>query len=528
MTSPGTHIPRQAAGPIAPVAPQPGRRNPLAPSAPVTAAPRSGAGRLDFDRFTVIPDQRLLLRDGTPVRIGGRAFDLLVALVKRRGVLVTQQELISEVWPSTLVEPGNLRVQIVALRKAIGDVDGRLIRTDAGRGYRFAAPLSPAAEASLPPPPPRPAVQPARPPAAAVVRIIGRNGFISELATQLRHRRVITVVGPGGIGKTRVAAACTEAVGGQYRDGTCFVDLTPATGPDSVAAVLADSLGIAAHAGDPLDAVMLHLRNRQMLLTIDNCEHVIDAAAHVVETITTGTPGVHILATSREALRVLGEWVRVLPPLACPTEPADITAAEALTYPAVQLFVERAAAVRQDFVLTDKEAPLVAEICRRLDGVALAIEFAAAKLHALGLAWLAAHLDDPVPILNHGRRTAAARHQSLAATLDWSYDLLTEHERATLQRVAALPGDFTIADAINAAAGEELGDDQVIYAVSGLISKSLATLDESGPVPRYRLPLTLRAYACAKFARAGHGPVRCPVSLTPRIVDPRIVEPPYG
>ncbi|HTW70727.1 MAG TPA: winged helix-turn-helix domain-containing protein [Acetobacteraceae bacterium] len=510
MTSSGTAIPRQASETIALAAWEGGDRHEppalslAALSTPAGTARRSGAERLEFDQFTIIPDRRLLLRNGAPVRIGGRAFDLLVALVKRRGALVPQHELISEVWPSTLVEPGNLRVQIVALRKAIGDVDGRLIQTDAGRGYRFVAPLSRPTEA--PPPPAKSAAAMAQLP-TAVTQVIGRGAFIAELAAQLRHRRVITVVGPGGIGKTRVAAACTEAVAGEYRDGASFVDLTPATGLDSVVAQLAESLGIAAPAGELLDAVMLHLRNRQMLLTIDNCEHVVDAAAQIVETIAMGAPGVHILATSRESLRVLGEWVRILPPLPSPTDTAGITASEALTYPAVQLFVERATAMRHDFVLTDKEARLVAEICRRLDGGALAIELAAAKLHAFSLAWLAAHLDDPLPILNHGRRTAAARHQSLAATIDWSYDLLTDHERSTLQRVAALPGDFTIADAINAAAGDELGDGQVFCAVDGLVSKSLAMLDISGPVPRYRLPQTIRIYAYAKFARGRKKPM---------------------
>lgn len=455
------------------------------------------AGRISFDRFTLIPDQRLLLKDGKPVRIGARAFDILVALAKRHGALVTKEELVAEVWRGTFVEPGNLRVQMVALRKALGDTDRRLINTDTGRGYRFAAPLRHDAERPAPAPE-RPAVSAKLP--SVVTRLIGRRGFIAGVVDELSHRRLITIVGPGGIGKTRVAIACAEALAGAYRDGARFVDLTRASGPDSVVALLAQSLGITAETGDPLQEVLQHLRNRELLLTIDNCEHVIDAAAHIIEAIATGAPGVHIIATSREALRVLGEWVRVLPPLPSPVEAEDITAAEALTYPAVQLFVERASAVRQDFVLSDAEAPQVAEICRRLDGAALAIELAAATLHAFTIDWLAARLDNPLSILNHGRRTAAPRHRSLAATLDWSYDLLTEQERAALLRVAALPGDFTMADAIGAA-GDEMEDGQVVCAVSNLVSKSLATLDMSGPVMRYRLPQTTRVYAYAKFVR---------------------------
>lgn len=494
---------------IAPGAWQPIERRepPAIPPMPAVAA-ASHPGRISFDCFTMIPDQRLLLRDGKPVRIGARAFDILVALAKRRGALVMKDELISEVWPGTFVEAGNLRVQIVALRKALGDTDGRLIQTDAGRGYRFTALLGHTAEQSRG----HAADQSSRPPRSApsarlpavVTRIVGRDGFIEGLVAQLPLRRLITIVGPGGIGKTRVAIACAEALAGKYREGVHFLDLTPAIGLESVVALLAQTLGIEAATGDPMHEVMQHLRNREMLLTIDNCEHVIDAAAQVVEAIATGAPNVHILATSRESLRVLGEWVRVLPPLPSPAETWDITAAEAQTYPAVQLFVERAAAVRQDFLLSDTQAPLVAEICRQLDGVALAIELAAATLHAFTVEWLATHLDDPLSILSQGRRTAAPRHRSLTATLDWSYDLLTDLERATLQRVAALPGDFTMADAIGAV-GDAMGDGQVVCAVGNLVSKSLAMLDKSGPVMRYRLPQTTRVYAYAKFVRGRSG-----------------------
>ena len=467
------------------------------------------AGRIDFDRFSLIPDQRLLLGDGKPIRIGARAFDILLALAKRGGGLVTKEELISEVWPTTFVDPGNVRVQIVALRKALGDGEGRLINTDAGRGYRLLATPPVAAErpapAALPTamltPSPQRAMASARVP-GAMTPIIGRNGFIEQVLAELPQRRLISIVGPGGIGKTRVATACAQALVDRYRDGAFFCDLTTATDAGSVVALLAETLDLRGEAGASLPALVRELRCREMMLTVDNCEHVIDAAARVIEEIATGAGGVHIVATSREALRVMGEWVRVLPPLPCPEEADEITAAEALTYPAVQLFVERAAAVRHDFLLSDVEAPLVSEICRRLEGVPLSIELAAATLHAFSLEWLAAHLDDPLPILNHGRRTAAPRHRSLTATLDWSYDLLTDQERATLQRVAALPGEFTMADAIGAA-GAEMADGQVMYAVGGLVSKSLAVLDMSGPVTRYRLPQAIRVYAHGKMIEGG-------------------------
>ena len=473
------------------------------------SAIRSNAGaapddRVDFDHFSLFPRQRLLLRDGKPVPIGARAFDILAALATRGdGGLMTKEELIAAVWPTTFVEPSNLRVQMVALRKALGDCEGRLISTDHGRGYRLTARLGRAGTA--PPLAPRRHAAPVSELPAAITRIIGRSEFIDALAAQLPRRRLITITGPGGIGKTRVALACAAALAGAYRDGVHFVDLTTVTDPASVPATLAKLLGVAVDTDDLLHDVVQNLWQREMLLIIDNCEHVVDAAARLVEAITTSAPGVHILATSRKSLRVTGEWVQVLPPLPSPPDATDLTAADALNYPAVELFVDRAVAAQHGFSLSDAEAPLVADICRRLDGVALAIELAAAKLHAFGVKWLAEHLDDPLSILNGGRRTAVPRHQNLAAMLDWSYDLLTEQERAMLRRLAMFPGNFTMAEAIGAAADDEIDDGQVVCAVGDLISKSLAMLDVSGPITRYRLPQTTRAYACAKLRMVGPG-----------------------
>ena len=466
--------------------------------------------RLNFDRFSVLPDQRLLLRDGEPVRIGARAFDILATLATRPGELVTKDELIDQVWRGIFVDAANLRVHMTAVRKALGDVDGRLIRNDPGRGYRLIAEVSPAAEAASPTPTPiHFAAAPIHVALAApmqlptkVTRIIGRSEFIAVLIGQLPRRRLVTIVGPGGIGKTTVAIACAEALAGSYRDGVGFVDLTKVTETASVAASLARALDVAINGDDPLHDVVEYLKDRQMMLVIDNCEHVIQAAAELVEMITVSAPGVHILATSRESLRVLGESVRRLPPLLCPPDVKDLSASEALGYPAVELFVERASAARLEYQLGDAEASIVGEICRRLDGVALAIELAAAQVDVFGVAWLAAHLDQRLWILKSGRRTAVPRHQTLTAMLDWSYELLSEQERATLHSVAAFPDEFTLADAIGLGIGDGAREIEVVGAVDGLVSKSLATLDASGSVTRYRLPETTRAYACAKVQLA--------------------------
>jgi predicted ATPase/DNA-binding winged helix-turn-helix (wHTH) protein len=466
---------------------------------------------LSFDGFCLLPARRLLLQGETPVRIGGRAFDILVELASRPGELVTHDELIARTWPDIFVEVANLRVNIHTLRKALGDSGGRLIANDPGRGYRFMAEVRETAKQQSPAkePPPAQAMAPrhSRLP-IALTRLIGRADFVADLAKQLPRRRQITVVGPGGMGKTTVAVACGEALAGSYRDGVCFVDLTAVTEPASIAAEVATALGITVGSGDPLRDVIRFLIGREMLLVIDNCEHVVDAAAAVVEAIITGTADVHILATSRESLRVPGEWVKPLPPLLTPPVEPNLSAAEALRYPAVELFVERAAAARDDFQLSDAEAPVVGEICRRLDGVTLAIEVAAAQVDVLGLPWLASHLDYRLWMRNRGRRFAAPRHQTLTALLDWSYELLSEQEQATLRYVAMFPGDFTLTEAIAAAADHCVDDIEVVDAVVGLVSKSLAMADASGSVTRYRLAETTRAYASAK-SRMAQPDARC-------------------
>jgi predicted ATPase/DNA-binding winged helix-turn-helix (wHTH) protein len=453
---------------------------------------------LTFGRFRLLPVQRILLEEGRPVRLGARAFDILVALARRPGELVSKETLMAEVWPATFVEGANLRVNIAALRKALGDTDARLIRTDSGRGYRFTTGVDTVAKPASAPIPstvwPRKLPNP-------TTRLIGRSEFVAQVVGQLPARRLITLTGPGGIGKTRVAIACAQEMAGSYRDGIAFVDLSTARDQQSVTAALADALDVADY-DNCIHAVVRRLLGRQMLLVLDNCEHVIQVAAELAEMIITRSPGVHVLATSRESLRVFGELVRVLPPLPSPPAGVPLTAAEALTYPTVELFVERVCAAHENFQLSDSDAPLVGEICRRLDGVALAIELAAAQVDVLGIAWLAAHMDDRLWILNRGPRTAAPRHQTLGSLLDWSYTLLSEQERATLQSVARFPGDFSLADAVTMAANNGVDEVQAVAGLSGLVSKSLALLDVSGAAARYRLPETTRVYVCAKATHA--------------------------
>jgi predicted ATPase len=240
-----------------------------------------------------------------------------------------------------------------------------------------------------------------------------------------------------------------------------------------------------------------------MLLVLDNCEHVIEAVAASAVSILRGAPGVQILATSREPLHAEGEHGHRLSPLESPSPSAGLTAAEALRFPAVQLFVQRAAAILGGFELGDRDAPVVAAICRRPDGIPLAIELAAARMDAFGVRGLATHLDDPLQLLTGGRRPAAPRHQTMRASLDWDHELLPEPERVMLRRLAVFAGGFTLEAASAVAAGGGISAPEVVERVANLVAKSLLAADVGGAVPCYQLLGTTRAYALEKLRTSG-------------------------
>src|SRR5262245_53870544 len=374
---------------------------------------------ISFGPFRLVPSQQLLLEDGKPVRLGSRALEILIALAERPNELVRKEDLIARVWPDTFVEEGNLRVHIATLRRALGDGQGgrRYVTNIPGRGYRFVAPISLFADqevrASLPS-----TAMPTYDVPAPPTRMLGRDDVVNSLISQLPRRRFITLAGPGGIGKTTVALAVADRSTASYRDGVRFVDLAALTDSLLVPSALGFVLGLAIRSDNPIPGLVAFLRDKKMLLVLDSCEHVIDAAASLAEQVLRGAPGVHILTTSREALRAEGERVQRLGPLGVPAVSAGLTAEEAITYPAIQLFVERATESLDTFELTDADAPVVADVCRRLDGIALAIELAAGRVDAFGVRGLAARLDDRFRLLTHGRRTALPRHQTLSATLD--------------------------------------------------------------------------------------------------------------
>jgi predicted ATPase/DNA-binding winged helix-turn-helix (wHTH) protein len=469
-----------------------------------------GSEIVSFGPFRLFPTARALEKEGAPLPLGHRALDILIVLVERAGEIVGHRELLSRVWRGLVVNPSNLRVHMTGLRKALGDGEGdtRYIANVAGQGYCFVAPVQYETPAGSPP-----ARAPEYPCAAArqrlvlppvLARMVGREAAVRTVAADLIADRFVTIIGPGGMGKTTVAVSVAHAMLEEFADAVCFVDLGAVADPKLVAATIASTLGLTVQNEDVLPALMQCLQTLRVLLVLDNCEHVIDATATLAEQIFKETPGVHILATSREALRVEGEHAYWLPPLASPPPGASMKAADALTFPAVKLFMERAAASGSRFELLNADASIVADICARLDGIALAIEFAAGRVGTHGIAATADLLNKRLGLHWRGRRTAIPRHQTLHALLDWSYVSLAESERRLLRRLSIFVGTFTIA-AAQAVAFEGTPDEShAIDTVDCLVAKSLLSSVIAGDgVTRYRLLETTRAYALERLEESG-------------------------
>jgi predicted ATPase/DNA-binding winged helix-turn-helix (wHTH) protein len=456
-----------------------------------------------FGPFRLLVGRRLLLEGERRVQLGSRALEILIALIGRAGEVVEREELIGYVWPNTIVDEANLRVHVAALRKALGDGQqgARYIINTSGRGYSFVAPLE--WTKAEPPDPERPTDHPpAHNLPTLLTRMIGRDDALYAIVEQLPRQRLLTIAGPGGIGKTTLALAVAERLLDTYENGVCFVDLAPLADSGLVAGAVASSLGLGSPSVDAIPSLTAFLAEQRRLIVLDTCEHVIEASARLVEELVRSCHGVNFLATSREPLRAEGEHVYRLPALATPMPGGGATAEEAMAFPSVQLFVERASSSLDTFELDDATAPIVSDICRRLDGVPLAIELAAAQIGVFGVPGLAERLSD-VPFLSQGRRTAFPRHQTLRAALDWSYELLSEPERKTLRRLAVLSGNFTLQTAIAIAAENEAHAADIIASLAQLVAKSLISADISGPAAYYRLLDVTRSYALAKLDESG-------------------------
>jgi predicted ATPase/DNA-binding winged helix-turn-helix (wHTH) protein len=449
-----------------------------------------------FGPFQFRPQQRLLTRSGIPLRVGSRAMDILSVLLSRAGDVVSNNEIIRQVWPDTVVEENNLRVHLTALRKVLGEghLSGRYIENIPGRGYSFVATVgrqnhlreqsTPGAKAppvnNLP---------------GAMGEIIGRDAVIAAVVAQLPQRRLISLTGSGGVGKTTVATAVADKLASVYEDGVAFIDLSTISDSSTVNSAIASVLGCTLGSETPTDDLLTYVGARRLLLLLDNCEHVISGCATLISALLKRCRAVSILATSREPLHIPGEWVQQLPPLALPPLSAASSLKEAIQYPAVLLFIDRACAALAAFRPTDLDAPVIVSICNRLDGVALAIELAAGRVGSMGLRALANSLDASLSVLSLGLRTAVPRHQALHAMVDWSYKLLPDIERLVLRRLGVFNGPFDIDAARYVCSGDVAPAAAIEDALMNLIDKSLVVAYIGDDSVRYRLLETTRAYA---------------------------------
>ena len=444
------------------------------------------------------PAERLLERDGIAVRLGGRALDLLVALVERAGQIVSKRELMAHVWPDVVVDEGSLRFHMVAIRKALEEGGGRYIVNTATRGYTFVGVVQ---RWDVDAPARSPAAGAAHALPALATTLVGREADVDLIRASLQRQRLVSIVGPGGIGKTAVAIAAAGSAARDFGGGVRFVDLSADPEP---AAALSSLAGVAGPADDLRDllAWTATLADRNALVVLDCCEPVIARATALAETLVRACPHVQVLATSREPLRAVGELVHRLQPLAFPSHGEGTTVESAMAYPAVRLFVDRAAASVSGFELRDGDAALASQLCRELEGSALAIELAAGRIEALGLSAVTMQFDANARLTWPGRRTAVARQQSLRATLDWSLALLNEHERRFLCRLSVFAEPFSLEAAVEVC-GFDFDESVAVELIANLVSKSLVTVDPGAAVVRYALSNTMKAYCWGKLCEFG-------------------------
>ncbi|WP_020652423.1 ATP-binding protein [Massilia niastensis] len=454
-----------------------------------------------FGPFELLPVRRVLLKDGHPVPLGSRAFDILTILLERAGEVVGKDELIARAWPRSCVEESNLRVHVSALRKALDDdAGGRHIENIAGRGYSFVAPVTHGDAAAF-----RPAPAPLFPSDRRLApRVIGRAGALAALAGELGDSRLVTIVGPGGIGKTTVALLAARQAAASFPDGVCLLDLGAVTDPALITSTLASALQLKVLSDDPLASICAHLRSRRLLLIVDSCEHLAAPVAHLLADLLCVTRGLKVFATSREALGLPGERVHRLAPLTVPEPDTPLGAWALSEFSALGLFAECAAGALGAGLVRSDEVLLMANICRRLDGLPLAIELAAARVQVLGLQGVASGLDDCLALLSGSRRFGDPRHQTLRAVLDWSYALLEPAEQRMLRYLSVYAGSFTVdcARAVSGAnpAGAADFDPALLF---NLAAKSLLVCESDGRDVDYRMLETTRSYAAERLAQAG-------------------------
>lgn len=451
---------------------------------------------MELGNFQIDLEMRTLRRDGEIVRLGSRAFDILAVVASAVGRLVTKDELMDAVWPDTIVEENNIQVHLSTLRKVLG-ADRNLILTVPGRGYQLvrrktdhlpdAVRAQSVAGRRLPPP---------------KAGLFGRDTEVALIPSMLRQAHVVTLVGAGGIGKTRLAVEAAHHSAADFPEPVCFVELAALTMHDAVLSAIAESCGLKL-AGAQIDTarVATMLAGRSMLLLLDNAEHVVGAVAQIVDALVAGNARLRVLVTSREPLRIMAETVFRVDPLDVP--PPDSSGADILRCPAVNLFLERANSLQEAVTSDTSEIRLVGEICRRLDGIPLAIELAAARVVALGVEGICRRLDHRMAILAGGYRSALPRHQTLRATFDWSFALLDSATQAVFRRLALFSGKFSFEAMCATVCDTQYTTADAICAISDLVAKSLVSVEFEGAAARYRLSESTRAYTLEKLTAEG-------------------------
>lgn len=466
------------------------------------AAPDRLPEQVVFGPFTLLAGQKQLLENGEPVKLGGRAFDILLALVERGGDVLSARELMARAWPATVVEPNSLRVNIAGLRKVLGEQRGgaRYIANVPGRGYCFVAQMSV---------PPAPATGPlARRPQhnlpLRLTRMIGRLELMQDLVSELRQHRLLTIVGHGGVGKTTLALALAEESLAEFPDGVRFVDFSTVRDSRHVATTVAMAIGLPVQSPAPLAQLCAFLEDKRLLLVLDNCEHLVDDVARLAVDLLRASVLLRLVATSREPLRAPGERVHRVGPLAVPDAGEALDAKSAFGYPSVQLFVERARAGLDSFELTDANAGAVGTLCRGLDGLPLVIELAAGCVPLYGVRELLARLDERFKVLAQGYRSASARHQTLQALMDWSHDLMPPEQRDALHRLSVFAGPFTMDLACGMLVGPACDATAALRLVGRLVAMSLLYVNATDEPVRYRMLSTTRVYALQKLQHSEH------------------------
>jgi predicted ATPase/DNA-binding winged helix-turn-helix (wHTH) protein len=451
----------------------------------------------DIGPFLLDTAAGILSHAGKPTPLGPRAIAVLSTLVERANEYVPKVAILDAAWPGVVVEEANLAVQISALRRVLGKTPGgeAWIETLPKRGYRFTGPVACVGQ--------RRSVERERSNLSEPLSsFIGRERELAEVPQLLVDARMLTIVGIGGIGKTRLALRVAAQLRHTYRDGVWFVDLAPVAEPARVPSAVADVLGVRETVGKPLiESLCRHVKGRNALLVLDNCEHLPGSCARLAEAMLTASAETTVVATSREPLGIAGEQIYMLRALSLPDPAAGadtIGRSEA-----VRLFIDRAQRQQRDFTLTHARARTVAELCIRLDGIPLALELAAARTRALSVEQIHARVDDRFRLLTSTSGTGPPRHQTLRAMLDWSYDVLTEDERTVLRRLAICPGSFSLEAASAVASDHAVDSYGAIDVLSQLVSRSLVVADTTDARVRYRMLETTRAYALEKLAEAG-------------------------